>query len=108
METRQARGKLSLSKTGEFTSEELPREMLYSMPGMTHMPTISGTGTWRLGRVGGDLALLLTFRAISGPTELKVPNGTQLMVYSGWRKITLYFFLGDPDEGKRVDFEKLQ
>jgi hypothetical protein len=103
---KQARGKIVLSKSGEFVSDDVPGEMLYSMPGMAPVVQISGTGTWKLGRVDGDLVLLLTFRTIRTQSDLKVPNGTQLLIDKGWHETVLYFFIGDPDGGKRVDFRK--
>jgi hypothetical protein len=108
LESRRAGGKLILKKTGEFISVGVPGELLYSMPGMTRPALVSGTGTWKLGKVDSDLVLLLTFCAINGPTELKVPNGTQMSIDNHRHETVLYFFPGDPDGGKRIDFKKLQ
>jgi len=107
-ESRQVRAKLTLKRNGEFVSDGVPPELLYSMPGMASAAPVSGTGTWKLGKVDGELALLLTYRAIDGPTEFKVPNGTRLLMDTHPDETELYFFLGDPDQGKRVDFRKLK
>ncbi len=108
VESRAASGKLTLERNGNFVSEGLPGELLYSMPGMNRATPVSGTGTWKLGKVDSDAAILLTFRAINGPTEYKVPNGTQLLIDNLGRKTVLYFFLNDPDAGKKVDLRKVE
>jgi hypothetical protein len=108
VESRQADGKLTLAKNGEFVSYGVPGELLYSMPGMNAAIPVSGVGTWRLGKVDNNAAILLTFRSIDGATEYKVPNGTQLLIDNLGRQTVLYFFLGDPDGGKRVDFRKIE
>ena len=101
-----ARGKLTLLGNGEFVADSVPSGLLYSLPGMNSPNYVSGTGAWKLGSVDRDAAVLLTFRAIKGTTEYKVPNGTQLLVDDVSKELLLYFFLGDPDEGDRIEFRK--
>lgn len=99
-------GKIILERSGAFVAEAVPSGLIYSVPGMSVGTYISGSGDWRFGQLDGDDAILLTFRALKGNTEYKVPNGTQLLVDNISKEETLYFFLGDPDEGKRVSFRK--
>jgi hypothetical protein len=108
LESRRAGGRLILKKNGDFVSEGIPGELLYSTPGAQNAAPASGTGTWRLGEVDGDDAIFLTFHAIVGPTEYEAPSETQLLVDKDWHETVLYFFLGDPDEGERVDFKKVR
>lgn len=35
-----------------------------------------------------------------------MPMGTQLYLKYSWLKPVLFFFLGDPDEGRKIEFEK--
>jgi RHS repeat-associated protein len=98
---------LVLSPSGDFRSKGIPGELLYSLPGMAHSGPVSGNGTWKIGKVDGEAALLLTFTTIAGPNDFKVPNGTQLLISGNDSRALLYFFMGDPDQGKRVDFHRL-
>ena len=81
--------------------------MLYSMPGMNSAAPVSGTGVWKVHKLDGNTALLLTFQNITAPRGYEVPNSTELLVDDLLRETTLYFFLGDPDQGKRVEFRKV-
>ena len=100
--------KLVLNQSGDFRSEGLPGELLYSLPGMAHPAAVSGTGTWKIRKVDGEAALLLTFTTIAGPNDFKVPNGTQLLISGNGPRLLLYFFMDDPDQGNRIDFERLR
>ena len=106
-ESQRRPGELAFAGDGRFSSEAIPGELLYSMPGMHSAEPVSGTGTWRVHKLDGNTALLLTFHNITTPNGYQVPNSTELLVDNLTRETTLYFFLGDPDQGKRVEFRKI-
>lgn len=63
----------------------------------------TGSGTWKLGD-GGEIRLTFTF--IKDWNQNELPYGTALGTSQGWSALTLYYYLGDPDERRRVEFEK--
>lgn len=42
----------------------------------------------------------------SGKVTTKLPFSMQMDISQGWSALSLYYFLGDPDEGLRVAFER--
>ena len=88
-------------------SEGIPGALLYSSPGMNNTAPISGSGTWKLHEVHGNPALLLAFDVFMPPNEMP-QSETQIFIENEWHEITLYSFLGDPDQGGRVELERVK
>jgi hypothetical protein len=92
-ELQRASSRIILNGDGSFVASELP--------GLFYSPRLeSGTGTWKRTSEGNE-KIQLNFQTIAAWKEA-LPYGTQLNVSDG----SLYYFLGDPDEGRRVSFEK--
>jgi hypothetical protein len=108
VDLRNGRGKLSLRSNGEFVAEELPGELLYSPPGVNNTAPASGAGTWKLEEADGSTALQLSFTAITSPNGHTVPYGSLIFIDNDWSETGLYFFLGDPDQGGRIEFAKVK
>ena len=72
-ESQRVPGRLSFAGNGEFISEAVPGELLYSMPGMNSAAPVSGTGIWKVHKLDGNTALLLTFQTAS--ETLIMPSG---------------------------------
>jgi hypothetical protein len=66
----------------------------------------TGTGLWKLASREGKQQVQLDFHAKAGSKEGDIPYGTQMDVTKGWSAVSLYYFLGDADEGRRVSFER--
>jgi len=90
-------------RDGSFFASNLPG--LFFVPGHRDARMESGSGTWILVTHDGEDQVQLDFREIAD-WKTGVPYGTQLNISRGWSGITLYYFLGDADEGVKVDLEK--
>ena len=108
VDSRKGAGKLLLRGNGEFIAEEVPGELLYSPPGVNDTVPTSGAGSWEIRKVDGSPALLLTFKAFSRPSGRTAPTAAHILIDNDWRDTVLYFFTGDPDQGGRIDFEKMK
>jgi hypothetical protein len=91
--------KIVLNTDGTFVASDMPG--LFYFPGRHAAQLESGSGAWRLVSRDGKQQVQLNFQAIVGWKDA-LPYGTQLDVSSG----SLFYFLGDADEGRRVAFEK--
>ena len=94
-ELRNATAKILLDANGTFAASGMPA--LFYFPGLRSAQLESGSGTWRLVTVDGQQKVELDFDSIAGWND-GLPFGTQLNISSG----SLYYFLADPDEGRRV------
>jgi len=96
--------RIVLESNGTFSAYDLPGELLYAPPKFTgHL--VSGSGTWKLEQLEGRHRVLLKFHTIE-TGELSYLYDAPLTVSKGLSGIRLYFFQGDPDEGRRVELEK--
>jgi len=93
-------GSLSLKANGEFVLDGLPG--LLRIPPEREMRFESGRGVWKVIRVDGEARLQLEFLALVD-WEGGLPFGCQVCV----AKRELFYFIGDPDEGRRVVLKKL-
>ena len=66
----------------------------------------SGTGSWKLAFREGRQQVQLDFSSREGVKAAEVPFGVQLELSSRWGKPYLFYFFRDPDEGRRVEFER--
>jgi len=81
-----------------FTAQNLPSEMFGGL--LKDESTISGSGEWALDKA----KLRLHFKAVNKEQNASV--GTVLEVQEKTPPI-LFFYLGDPDEGRVVAFQKM-
>lgn len=99
-----ASARIVLDRNGTFVALNMPG--LFFFPEHRDARLESGSGTWKLVLREGRQQLQLDFKEIAGWKKSELPYGTQLEVSKGWSSLSLYYFLGDADEGRRVDFEK--
>lgn len=108
-ELQKASAKIVLDANGTFAASELPEELPPAPPYDMKQRRVrmnSGSGVWKLVSREGKQQVQLDFHAMAGSKEGDVPYGTQMDVSKGWSAVSLYYFLGDADEGRRVSFEK--
>lgn len=98
-ELRNASAKLVLEANGTFIASDMPG--LFYFPGRHPARLESGSGVWKLLSHDGNQQVQLDFKAISDWKDA-LPYGTQLVVSKG----SLFYFMGDPDEGRKIAFEK--
>ena len=80
-----------------FAAKNLPHELLGDSLG-NRPGAFSGDGTWEL----DQSSLWLGFQSID---KINVSIGTALQMRA-WGAPTLFFYLGDPDEARIVEFHK--
>ena len=94
-------GTIILNEDGTFAATEVP-DGLVEGPG-----PVTGSGVWKLIDHNG-IEVQLEFRIIKDSKAVGVPYGTQLKIsktISG-SATGLYYFQGDPDEGRRIDLHR--
>lgn len=91
-----ASAKIVLNANGTFIVSDVPG--LFEFQGHP-MGLESGRGAWRL--VSGEGTVQLNFQTIEHWND-GLPYGTQLFV----SRNSLSYYLGDPDEGRRISFER--
>jgi hypothetical protein len=101
-----AAAKIILDANGTFIALEIPEDLLYGPP-QTSDGIVTGNGIWKILLLEGKQQVQLNFESITVGQRGVVPYGTQLNVSRGWSTINLFYFQGDPDEGKRIEFEEL-
>ena len=94
-----ARAQLVLRQDGSFVATDLPG--LFASGDRDAAKLESGSGVWRFESTGGERQLLLEFRTRSDTTRSR-PIGTDLHVSRG----SLFYFIGDPDNGVKMSLEK--
>jgi hypothetical protein len=100
----QASAKIVLDAKGTFVAANVPG--LFFSPERRDARLESGSGTWRLVSRDGKQQVQLDFHEIVDWRRNELPYGTQLDVSRGWSALSLYYFLGDADEGRRIEFAK--
>jgi hypothetical protein len=101
---RNASAKIVLNPDGSFLASEMPG--LFYVPGGRGIRLESGSGGWKLVSREGGQQVQLNFYAITDWSKTELPYGTQLDVSKGWSLAKLFYFVGDADEGQRIEFEK--
>ena len=96
--------KIVMDAKGTFVASDMPG--LFYFPGTRAVRSESGSGTWKLISSDGKQQVQLDFQEINDWSKSNLPYGTQLDVSRGWSAVTLFYFLGDADEGRRIDFER--
>ena len=102
-ELQKARAKIVLNANGTFVVSELPG-LLYFPPDRPLLD--NGSGVWKLVSHDGRQQIQIIIEATTGGSPIKVPFGTFIDVSRGWSSVSLFYFLGDADEGRRIDFVK--
>jgi len=102
-ELRKAPAKIVLDANGTFVASDMPG--LFYFPGRRTAQLENGSGVWKLLSREGKQQVQLDFQAIAG-WKGALPYGTQLDVSTGSAIASLYYFVGDADEGRRIEFEK--
>ena len=108
-ELQKASAKLVLDANGTFVASELPEELPLVAPYDVKNRNVrldTGSGVWKIVSREGKQQVQLDFHTMVGSKEGGVPYGTQMDVSRGWSAVSLYYFLGDADEGRRVSFER--
>jgi len=100
----QASATIALDARGTFVASDMPG--LFFFPGHRDARMESGSGTWKLVSREGKQQIQLEFHEIADWKSQELPYGTQLDVSRGWSSLNLYYFFGDADEGRRIEFEK--
>ncbi len=103
-ELQKAPAKIVVDVNGTFVASDMPG--LFYFPGRRTARLESGSGVWKLVSREGRQQVQLDFHAIADWKETDLPYGTQLDVSRGFSAVSLYYFLGDADEGRRVEFER--
>jgi len=94
-------GTIILSEDGTFAATEVP-DGLVEGPG-----PVTGSGVWKLIDHNG-VEVQLEFRNIKDSKAVEVPYGTQLRISKTMSGPAsgLYYFQGDADQGRRIDFDR--
>ena len=97
--------KIVLDGDGSFVASEVPEDLLYEPRGSGN-GLVTGSGVWKLSSRDGRQQVGLEFLAITVGQRRRVPYGTQLNVSGGKSSVALYYFQGDPDQARRIEFKK--
>lgn len=98
-ELQSAAPKFVLNADGTFVAADMPG--LFYFPRRHAARLESGRGVWKLVSREGKQQLQLDFQVIAGWKDA-LPYGTQLDALRG----TIFYFFGDPDDGRRIEFER--
>ena len=104
VELQKAAARIVLNRDGTFVASDIPA--LFFFPGHRAARLESGSGTWKLFLSEGRQEVLLEFHEIVDWKKNELPYGTQLNVSRGWSALSLYYFFGDADEGRKIEFAK--
>jgi hypothetical protein len=99
-----ASARIILDPNETFVASNMPLDGMTSTdPERVELAT--GSGAWKLVSREGRSEIQLDFQLI---TENKQQHsfGTQVYISKFWNKTGLFYFLGDPDQGQRIEFEK--
>jgi hypothetical protein len=90
---------------GTFVASDMPDFLSSALENSESQELDAGSGVWSLTSEDGRQAVQLVFHTRQGQPASQVPYGTYLEISNGIRP-TVYYFIGDPDEGKMVEFER--
>ena len=99
-----ASAKIVLDANGSFVASDLPEDLLYGPEVADRL--VTGSGVWKLVSREGGQQVQLEFHAIAVGQRGGVPHGALLDVSRGWSALRLFYFKGDADEGRRIEFER--
>jgi hypothetical protein len=98
-ELQKSSARILLDANGTFVASDMPG--LFYFPGRHKAQLDTGRGVWKLISRQGKQQVQLDFQVIEDWKDA-LPYGTQLDVSKG----KLFYFFGDADEGRRIEFEK--
>lgn len=99
--------KIMLNANGTFFASEIPADILYA-PEKAGVGIVSGNGVWKLIAVQSRQLIQLNFEKVTAGKLKEIPFGTQLNVSDGSAHIRLFYFQGgDADQGRRIEFERV-
>ena len=101
----QAKAMIVLKPNGEFDAVEIPADLLY-VEQKAESELVTGNGTWRLATEHGSEQVDLVFIAITVGRHGSTPFGTRLSASGRGQPMTLFYFRGDPDQARRVEFKR--
>ena len=104
-EQQKAAATIVLAANGTFVATEVPEDLLYGPP-QAGNGIVTGNGDWKLLSREDRQQIQLNFEKIAAGQRSVLPYGTQLNVSKGWSVVTLFYFQGDADQGRRIEFEK--
>jgi hypothetical protein len=97
---------ITFHRGNTFTAAEVPDDLVHG-PKDSAQRLISGEGDWHLViRTGYRPWLELDFTQMFNGQRSEVPSMTRLYISSDSTP-NLYYFQGDPDEGRRVEFTEI-
>ena len=94
-------GIITLKPDGTFSVTEIPGDLV-GIPGTF----IKGSGAWNLAERNGGHQVRLSFQSINGSSGDAGSYGTDLIISESLSAVTLYYYLGSIDDGRRIYFEK--
>src|SRR5258706_1167130 len=97
--------RITIAENGTFSAIQVPSSII-NMSEEKRVEFVNGAGSWKLNSDDTKQNLLLLFKSIEGAKSAEVPFGTQVEIAHVGAKIVLFYFQGDPDEAKRIKFEK--
>ena len=84
---------VTLNSDGSFSVSKMPA--LFYSPALRPARLETGSGTWKL---GDDGDMRSTFSFIENWNQNDLSFASALVTSQGWSEVTLYYYLGDPDE----------
>lgn len=100
-----AKSLLVLESDGTFRASAFPGVSFFLRQD-TGIQLVNGSGSWRPSVQGGHRGIDLIFDQIEGVGPQDVPYGTWLGLSEAWTPLRLFYFEGDPDSGRRIEFER--
>ena len=99
-----ASARIILNLNGTFIASDLPLDgLLHDDPKLVKL--VAGSGEWRIVSLDGRREVQIDFHVATQGID-QTPYGMQLYVSKSLTPMGLFYFLGDPDQGQRLDFEK--
>lgn len=96
-----------MARNGTFRAIDLPGALLY-LREPRRSETVSGSGRWGVQQSEGAGKVELDFSTFAhdGPTMTSFRTSLSVAIEEG--HYILYFWLGDPDDGKRIVLTRVQ
>ncbi len=93
-----------IHENGTFNAASIPTD-LFGEEEKIRLTSGSGTWKWREDEEGGR-RLELDFLAIEDKNVVRTPFAVDLLASGEENNLRLYYFRGDPDEGRRIEFAR--
>lgn len=101
---RKASARIILNVNGTFAASDMPIDgLLHDNPKLVKL--VAGSGEWRIASLDGEREVQIDFLVATEGIN-QTPYGMQLHVSKFLGPMGLFYFLSDPDQGQRVEFEK--